>query len=638
MDSMWSKFIEELDGLLLGDNQVIAKLTRMFYATSYTFQNDSGTVQLLRDFIKRIRSSPLDAYPILLELKLILNNNLRDPTECLPNIRSHRYNFRQTFSTENLSGVSHDEPPNHRRVNFITLSDSPRSTDSDQEEGEEKEAKVASRSRKRPYPDNFSDRVTRPTKKRNLVAKVQETNVNNFYKLRNLERTMLHISHEIQRLEAAELDLSDEDNSGYLRIDALKRQELKLWREYCRLKGSNPQVARFDRQVFRYNGSRFPEINQAVENLVKSSYNMPDYLDVRKLVEDVYSTLSCPSVSRAIDKEAQKIFVDVCQKLKNRRELEFQRDIYHPPGADQPDADDDPALHSPGLRKRLKANERLAVSKFKSFLLLWSRCPLDITMLQMTPNRSEIEGRQKCNYSAKTIHVDTSRLHIILTDDSESVRSLVFPHSDKDDGCLRDALLELPIPKQNNASMTFKLVITKYSRLQEELEENQGVDLENRASEDYQPSSITQPTFDECEAEEPLPISTEDAQISCPIFEERESSGEVPPPPKMPSSGADSSNSSPETIVITDGEEDTISSNINDDDDDEPEIVGVEYGKPLTRNRPSPSEAAAPFSSQNSLQHTTVNRRRFALPLKNGSTMLFSMAEQHVVQIIPRSS
>lgn len=42
-------------------------------------------------------------------------------------------------------------------------------------------------------------------------------------------------------------------------------------------------------------GSRFPEINQAVENLVKSSHNMPDYPDVRKLVEDVYSTLSCSS-------------------------------------------------------------------------------------------------------------------------------------------------------------------------------------------------------------------------------------------------------------------------------------------------------------------------------------------------------
>lgn len=174
--------------------------------------------------------------------------------------------------------------------------------------------------------------------------------------------------------------------------------------------------------------------------------------------------------------------------------------------------------------------------------------------------------------------------------------------------------------------------------MQEELGENQEVDLEERASEDRKPSSITRPTLDEFEAEEPLPISTEDAQISCPIFEERESSGEVPPPPKMPRSDADSSNSSPETIVITDGEEDTISSNINDDDDDEPEIVGVEYREPPTRNRPSHSEVAVPFSSQNSLQHTTVNHRRFALPLENGSTMLFSMAEQRVVQIIPRSS
>ncbi|VDL21262.1 unnamed protein product [Hymenolepis diminuta] len=506
MDPMWRKFIEELDGLLLGDNQVTAKLTRKFYATSYTFQNDSGTAQLLQDFIKRIRSSPLDAYPILLELKLIFNNNLRDSSECLPNSRSHRYNFRQTFSTENLSSVSHDEYPKHRRVNFITLSDSPRSKDSDQEE-EEKEAEVVSRSRKRPHPDSSSDRVTRPTKKRNLVSKVQETSANNFYKLRNLERTMLHISHEIQQLEAAELDFNDEDNSGYLRLDALKRQELKLWREYCRLKGSNPQVARFDRQLFRYN---------VVFHLIQFSS------------------------SRAIDKEAQKIFVDVCQKLKNLRELEFQRDIYHPPGVDRKDADDDPALHSPGLRKRLKANERLAVSTFKS-------------------------------------------------------------------------------------------VITKYSRLQDELEENQEVDLGERASEDYQPSSITRPTFDECEAEEPLPISTEDAQISCPIFEERESSGEVPPPPNTSSS----SNSSPETIVITDGEEDTISSNINDDDDDEPEIVGVEYRKPPTRNQLSQSAAA--FSSQNPLQHTTINHRRFALPLGNGSTMLFSMAEQRVVQVIPRS-
>nr|CDS29954.1 Daxx protein [Hymenolepis microstoma] len=553
MDGVWDEFIKQLDELLLGDNQVITKLTKMYHSTSYRFQKDSNTARLLQDFIKRIGSSPLDAYPILLELKLIFSKNVRHATERLPKTRSRRYKFRQTISTENSSGTSHDEPPKHRRVKFINLNDSPRSEEIDREDEEENVREVVSRVRKRLHCVKSANSVAHPSKNRKLAAKVQQTDFEKFYKLRNLERTMLHISHKIQQLEETEVDFSDEENSEYLRIDALKRQELKLWKEYCRLKGSNPQVARLDRQTFQYNGSRFPEINQAVENLVKSSHNMPDYPDVRNLVVDLYPTLSPHSSSKAIDKEARRIFVEVCQKLKNRREMEFQRDIYHPSGVDQPDADADPALHSPDLRKQLRANERLADSNLQS-------------------------------------------------------------------------------------------VIIKYSRLQEILEREEATDSNESANEDL-PSPIVQSTSDDYEAEEPVPISTEDAQISCPVFEEGESSGEISPP-EMPRSGADSSNSPQEMIVISDGEEDDIiECNVNvddgdgDDDDDEPEIVGVEYHAPPPRKQPSHSGSVPLFSfPQRTIQHTTVNNRKFALPLRNGSTVFVAMAEQRVVQLIPRSS
>ncbi|VDN99769.1 unnamed protein product [Rodentolepis nana] len=557
---------DELDELLLGDDLVIMKLTRMFHSTSSRFQDNPETVQLLQDFIKRIRSSPLDAYPMLLELKLIFNKNLRQFTEPLAKTRSQQHKLMLSISTRTSSNASLEAPPKRRRVEFTTLVDSPQSIEIDQEDEEEKDRDVVSSVRKRIRSVKSSNLLARPNKRRKSVAKVQRTDSKNFYELRNLERTMLHISNEIQQLEEAEVDFSDEENSEYLRIDVLKRQELKLWREYCRLKGSNPNVARFDRQAFRYNGSRFTEINKAVEKLVKSSPNMPDYPDVRNLVVDLYSTLSPHSSPKAIDQEAQRIFVEVCQKLKNRREMEFQRDLFRPlpSGVDQSDPDADPALHSFHREER-----------HRPVYALQNRCPL----------------LSKC----------VSKL-------------IAF-----------------------NATVK---VIMKYSRLQE-MAEAEATDSNENTNED-QPSPFARITSDEWELQEPIPTSTQDAQISCPVFEESEGSGEIPPP-EIPRSVADSSNSSPcEMIVISDGEEDVVDSNENvgDDDDDEPEIVGVEYHPPPPPPRQQSSHSAGvSFShSQPTIRHTTINNRRYALPLENGSTMFVAMAQQCVVQVQPRSS
>ncbi|KAM7538576.1 hypothetical protein Aperf_G00000058894 [Anoplocephala perfoliata] len=373
MDPTWKNFLDQLDPLLnKNDDSVISKLSKKYYATSYKFQNNPRTPELLQDIIRRIRAWPLDLYSILLELKLILSKNKRDPAEAVPNSRSSYYSLRESAPLYVLEGETRlsDKPSQPRRVSFITLSDTPQPRNEDRED-----SAITSGSRKRPHSKDIPDRISGdvPASNRRSLAKIRDNDGINYHKLRFLERTMLHISQKIEELEVADSDLNEE-NSSYLRLDSLKRRYLSLWREFCRLRGANDHTARLDRQAFRYNKSRFSEINQGVEHLIKTSHCTPDYSDIRTMVEKVAAKASLPLGSpQKMDQEARKIFIDVVQQLKKRREDEFQRDLFHLPGVDQTDADDDPALHDAELRDRLKKNELMAVSKLKSVMAKYCR-------------------------------------------------------------------------------------------------------------------------------------------------------------------------------------------------------------------------------------------------------------------------
>ncbi|XP_018006851.1 uncharacterized protein DDB_G0283697 [Hyalella azteca] len=178
-------------------------------------------------------------------------------------------------------------------------------------------------------------------------------------KLRKIEKTMAKIAEQIKVLDEAEVDLDDEDNSAYLVQERLKAQFMKLDDYYCRLAGCSRSTGRPLEKRFRYQGSRYPEINQRISAWINKHREFPDYLDVLNLVKKVTNESALPLRPETVRVQAQEIFRDVGKMLKERRENDDLYSIYSYCDSDAPD----PATQNPELAAILDENAVVASNK-----------------------------------------------------------------------------------------------------------------------------------------------------------------------------------------------------------------------------------------------------------------------------------
>ncbi|XP_047496791.1 death domain-associated protein 6-like [Penaeus chinensis] len=178
-------------------------------------------------------------------------------------------------------------------------------------------------------------------------------------RLRKVEKKMKEISDKIKELEKAEVDLDDEDNSAYLVEERLKRQFSKLHDYYCRIAQCSPATGRPIERKFKYQGSRYPEINKRISAWVNKNKEFPDYVDVLNLVKKVTKQSSLPLRPETVRVQAQEIFRDVGRILKERRESDDLYNIYGYAEEEVPD----PAAEDDELSRKLQENETIAKEK-----------------------------------------------------------------------------------------------------------------------------------------------------------------------------------------------------------------------------------------------------------------------------------
>ncbi|XP_071541296.1 uncharacterized protein [Panulirus ornatus] len=180
-------------------------------------------------------------------------------------------------------------------------------------------------------------------------------------RLRKVEKKMKEISDKIKELESAEVDLDDETNSAYLVEERLKRQFSKLHDYYCKIAQCSPATGRPIERRFRYQGSRWPEINKRISAWVNKNKEFPDYVDILNLVKKVTKQTSLPLRPETVRVQAQEIFRDVGRMLKERRESDDLYNIY----AYAEDEIEDPALQDEELNQKLVENESVAKEKLE---------------------------------------------------------------------------------------------------------------------------------------------------------------------------------------------------------------------------------------------------------------------------------
>ncbi|XP_076068919.1 uncharacterized protein LOC143041098 isoform X2 [Oratosquilla oratoria] len=191
-------------------------------------------------------------------------------------------------------------------------------------------------------------------------------------KLRKIEKKMKQICDKIKECEELEVDLDDEDNSVYLVEDRLKRQFSRLHDYYCKLAQCSPATGRPVERKFRYDGSRYGEINKRITAWVNKHKIFPDYSDVLNLVKRVTRDSSLPLRPETVRVQAQEIFRDVGKMLKERRQSDDLYSIYaYVPPSKEGEVDKDPAANDTDLNQQLLENEKTAREKTEKIFELF---------------------------------------------------------------------------------------------------------------------------------------------------------------------------------------------------------------------------------------------------------------------------
>lgn len=171
-------------------------------------------------------------------------------------------------------------------------------------------------------------------------------------RLANLERLMHKLQRRVQRLEDAEVDFDDEENSHYLQLETYKRKLVSVYGFYCKLKKQdvNTALTMFPRLDFA--SSQYTEINKAINRKYNNNPAFPTFYDfdryIRRKVEDGLGISSA-----RLHDEIKSCFTKFGDLLQKRRKIElltahntFMTTVV------------DPASEDPELEAKLRANKR----------------------------------------------------------------------------------------------------------------------------------------------------------------------------------------------------------------------------------------------------------------------------------------
>ncbi|XP_049876059.1 death domain-associated protein 6-like [Pectinophora gossypiella] len=188
-------------------------------------------------------------------------------------------------------------------------------------------------------------------------------------KIKNIESEIAFLKEKITECEEAEVD-DDTSNSPYILCERYKTRVVKLYKELCKLTGSDVVKQRKVRlQVLEGHPAgpvRILEkfINDNIRHDGKPPF--PDFCDVVQCVMVANLEDKLGWSKQQVMREATALFTQCGRALQKQRQRREYRDLLARVKAEQ--VDYDPADEDPTLNARLEANRRIAVKKESDLL------------------------------------------------------------------------------------------------------------------------------------------------------------------------------------------------------------------------------------------------------------------------------
>ncbi|XP_060593591.1 uncharacterized protein LOC132748066 isoform X3 [Ruditapes philippinarum] len=237
--------------------------------------------------------------------------------------------------------------------------------------------------------------------------------------IRKLEALLESIRNQIEKVRLRELDLEDLDSdvSDYLLEDKLQRKFMKVWDKLCELHKAVKNTGRPTDKYFRYQGTRYPDIDRKLEKFINKKKVFPDYHDVRGIIMKVNREKKLHLRSREIDDLSREAFTDIGNQLQKRRTKDFVS-TFLPHGSHTESLGllDDPALLDIELKKKLDANRKSAKSNMDKVMEKYAS--LQYQVGDKTEEESEEEEEEE-EEEAANIDVDLDQLSGVDNTDSD---------------------------------------------------------------------------------------------------------------------------------------------------------------------------------------------------------------------------
>ena len=182
-----------------------------------------------------------------------------------------------------------------------------------------------------------------------------------------LKTRLKEISQEIKILSRSELTLDEMElaDSNYIKENGLKKKFDKTWNKLCKLLGRPPNTGRVVEKKIRASSTGYSIIDKAVQRFLnEKSGKFPDYFDIRDLVLKTNDENDLRMSPQVISGIIADVFTDIGNKLQKLRE----KDLLFNFGShllDNFKTEEDPALSSEELLKKLERNRKISKRKLK---------------------------------------------------------------------------------------------------------------------------------------------------------------------------------------------------------------------------------------------------------------------------------
>lgn len=171
--------------------------------------------------------------------------------------------------------------------------------------------------------------------------------------IERLNKFLYILKKKIAKLELAEVDFEEDNNSAYARVERYKARATKIYEMICNITGESKHAHRTVRKPIQFQGTNYPEFNKTIQTFVNRTNSFPDYFDVLKCLDHCNKQYSLGILPNERSKIAQDAFIKIGKQLQKRRKADLYETV-----CDFGGIDEDPALQDSSLLEKLNENKK----------------------------------------------------------------------------------------------------------------------------------------------------------------------------------------------------------------------------------------------------------------------------------------